>query len=181
MIKTTVPVVGGWRLSDIAAGFVLALFIFVFGPSLAWAQDATPAPVDTTVSLKSVVDIALPYIVAALGALLSAALTVATNAIYKWTGFQVEAKHREALHSAAMTAAATIWAKADAKIADMSIDVKSPLVKAGVDWVLTVGAPKAVESFGLTPEQVADLIASKLGVLQAEQVVPPAEVAAPAA
>lgn len=45
-------------------------------------------------------DILEPYLVSAFGVVVSALLAIATRQLTKWTGIEIEAKHRQALHEA---------------------------------------------------------------------------------
>lgn len=113
-----------------------------------------------------------PIIVAALGGLLVAIAGWAAALFTRWTGYQLTAQQRAALHSAAETAAGKIWAAADTAISQQQIRVGDPRLQRGLDWVLTVGAPEAVKSLSITPDQVESLIVAKLGQMQASS--PPA-------
>lgn len=46
---------------------------------------------------------AQPHIIELLGVLLTLLIGIATQALRRWTGIEIEARHREALHSAIMS------------------------------------------------------------------------------
>ena len=70
------------------------------------------------------------------------------------------------IQDAATNAAGAVLARMEGPIGTMAIDLRSPLVKQGVDLLMSK-VPDAIAHFGLTPDEVARIVQGKLGVLQA--------------
>jgi len=81
----------------------------------------------------------------------------------------LDEKHRNALHAALENGARLAMEKLDASLKDKKIDVGSPLVKTGLDYVLKY-SPDAINYFGLSPERVREMLLAKFA--------PPPEAAA---
>lgn len=81
----------------------------------------------------------------------------------KW-GIDIEAKHREALHSAARTGVDRLLAKAAPAVGGLSVDVKSQIAADGVKWVLR-SVPDAVKYFKLEDkvDVIEQIVLAKLG------------------
>lgn len=130
------------------------------------ALGAEDAPKSTVITLQPLVDALAPIIAAAAGAALTGILGVLFNLINKYTGITIDQNSREALHSAASTAAAALWAKLDVSLASkISIDVKSELLADGYAYVVK-SVPDALKRFGADEETIKNLILSKFGALQ---------------
>lgn len=102
----------------------------------------------TTIS-SGLLPVLLQIIAAVLGVLL---LRLSTIAKERW-GIEIEARHREALQSALMTgiksALSRGWSGEDA-------------LKAAVEHVIQRGAPDAVDYFGLSLGDLAEMAGAKL-------------------
>ncbi len=81
----------------------------------------------------------------------------------RWFGLEGEARMREALHSALMTAAGSAIASlSDAAARKLSrIEIESEMVAQAVTYVLKA-TPDAVRFFGLTDERLAEMARSKI-------------------
>lgn len=141
-----------------AALMILIVAILAF---LAFAPAAVMAA-DSTVSLAPAVDLVGPYVVSILAALLAAVLGWLSKRLNDWLGFEIDGRSREALHSAAVTGLDHAIALLRSRGEEVKFDVRAPVVAEAVDWVLTKGAPGAVQRFNLTPADVEAIVAAKL-------------------
>ena len=101
----------------------------------------------------------MPYLLALLSVVASAALAWITKKIHEWTGITIEARHREALQSALMNGARAALAKSVPQ--GMAVDINNVAVREGVRFVLE-SVPDAVKYFGLTPADIEKHLAPKL-------------------
>lgn len=122
---------------------------------------------DTTVQVlplyKTVVE---PIVLTLVGVLVPALLAYLASLLKSKTGIDLDADMRKRVQDAALNAAGSVLAKAEAPIGNLVIDVKHPLVKQGVDLLISK-VPDAIAYLGLTPEKLAEIIQGKLGILQA--------------
>jgi ABC-type multidrug transport system fused ATPase/permease subunit len=105
-----------------------------------------------------------PYLFTAISAAVVAVLGWLTSLFQRWTGIQIEARHREALHSAAMTGVAAAFNKIGQRADTITLDVRTALVKEGVEWMLK-SVPDALKYFDLSPQTLATLVEAKLNLL----------------
>jgi hypothetical protein len=155
-------------MNFLQAVFLMACAVFVMYGLPALAQESA-----TQISGGSVWAAISPYLFTAVSAAVVAVLTWATNLFHKWTGIQIEARHREALHSAAMTGVAAAFNKIGQKADTITLDVRSIVVKEGVDWVMK-SVPDALGYFNLSPQALATLIESKIELLLQGKATQPA-------
>ncbi|GLK85704.1 hypothetical protein [Ancylobacter defluvii] len=126
---------------------------------------AVPArAADAVLSAGVVFDAVQPYLQATVSAAVIAILTWGAAAFQRWTGIQVEAKHREALHSAAMTGVSWALDKVGARLDTLTVDTRLRVLAQAAQWVET-SVPDAVRSLGVTPDKIETLVAAKLGAL----------------
>lgn len=120
---------------------------------------------DTTVQIGGLYGTLRPFLVDLLGVLVAAALGYVTMTIKSRFGIEIEAKHREALHSAAVTGINMALGQLGGRVDNLSIDVKNKLLADALNYVVK-GAPQAVEYFGLNEKsgQLMDILKSKLTV-----------------
>lgn len=130
--------------------------IFAAAAAPAWAN------ADGSVSLAPIVDLAAPYIVSILGALVAGLLGWLSKRLNDWLGIEIEGRHREALHSAALTGLERAVSALRSRGEEVTFDLKSPAIAEAVDWVLTKGAPDAVARFGLSPTDVEAIVRAKI-------------------
>lgn len=101
-----------------------------------------------------------PYIVDVLVAIMTALLGM----IYAWVrakfGIDIEAKHREALHSAVVTGLNLGAAKIGGVLAGRTISVGSPVVAEAMTWVAR-SVPDALGHFGITDAKLQELVLAK--------------------
>ncbi|MGP3699181.1 hypothetical protein [Rhodobacter sp. NSM] len=93
-----------------------------------------------------------PSLLDMLGVVLTSLIGLAAVRVQQWTGIQIEAKHREALHSAIMTAARTAVARGLTR--EVATEFVSSYIRASVPDALRRLAPSA--------ETLEALIRSKL-------------------
>lgn len=95
----------------------------------------------------------MPHIFEITSVVLTGVITVAAQAIRKWTGLKIEEQHRRALHSAVMTGieAAVMGKRTDEQV-----------VAAAVEYARTLGAPDAVKALKVKPAALEQLARSKL-------------------
>jgi hypothetical protein len=118
----------------------------------------------TQVHAGSVWALVAPYLFTAVSAGVVAVLGWLTALFKQWTGIQIEARHREALHSAAMTGVAAAFNKIGQRADTITLDVRTALVKEGVEWMLK-SVPDALKYFDLSPQTLATLVEAKLNLL----------------
>jgi hypothetical protein len=157
----------------------LAVFVLVlvgagiYGSAL--AQDTITVPpstngAPTVITLQPLWEGLVPYIVAALGAIITGVVAWAGVLFNQVTGARLDAKAREALHSAAMTGVNLAIQQAGGLVGKVSITTKNQIVTRGVEWVLQ-SVPGAIARFGLSPEQIGHIVESKLPHPTAEVVL----------
>jgi len=103
----------------------------------------------------------VPYVVAVIGALISAAVGWLVYLVNKKLGLSIDDSLRDSLQTAAANAAGLVLAGLGSRLSGMTLDVRSALVADAVNYVLKA-APDAVAHFGLTPEAVAQKILALL-------------------
>lgn len=130
--------------------------VLMVGAAPAWANT------DSSVSLAPIVDLAAPYIVSIIGALVAGLLGWLSKRLNDWLGIEIEGRHREALHSAALTGLERAVSAMRTRGEQISFDLKSPVIAEAVDWVLTKGAPDAVARFSLSPADVEAVVRAKV-------------------
>lgn len=142
-------------------GAVLALMIIT--TVAAFAQDATP---DTIINLGDIVSPWLQLIFTAASVIIPAAALWAAAELRRRTGITIEASHRDAFQTALTNAAGLLLAKAGDAANGIKIDARNPAIKEAVLYV-NKSAPDALAYFGLSPDQIAEKIAAKIGTMTA--------------
>jgi len=141
----------------------------------ALASVSAAMPPDTTISAGPIFQLALPYIVSGLGAIVTALIAWAAAAIQRWTGVRIDAAHREALHSAAMTGINLALSRLGASAGALTIDTKSPVIAETVKW-MEKSVPGALAHFKMTPDKLGEFVEGKLSAVIAAtppKVAPP--------
>lgn len=121
---------------------------------------------DTTVSVLPLYKIVEPYLVMIVGIVVSAGVGWIGLLLKKRLGVDLDATMNRTIQEAAMNAAGSLVARMEGPIGNIRIDVRSQIVKDGVD-LLYAKAPDAIAHFGLTAEELGKIIQGKIGVLQA--------------
>lgn len=115
---------------------------------------------ETSVALGPLWEALSPYLADALAAIATALLGM----IYAWVrakfGMDIEARHREALHSAVVTGINLGMAKAGARFAGRHLQAGSPAVTEAMAWVAR-SVPDALAHFGVSPEGLEKLVLAK--------------------
>lgn len=150
------------RHAAFAAGLALAL-LFAAVPAL--AQEAQPA-----IRFDGFSATVIEYALATLAVVVTWAIAYGAKKVRDWFGIRADEALRDTLHSAAMTGLRAALDRANTWAAGISINVKSQVLADAANYVLNVGAPQAVERFGLTPQRVAELVQSKLPVVELEEI-----------
>jgi hypothetical protein len=135
----------------------LTLFVFVSAPLFALAEQIP----STTVDLDPAVQSLLGYVSAAISALVAATIGILTARFYRWAGINIEAKDREALHSAIMTGVNAGLGKVAGMIGGRAVDVHSTVLAEALRYVLA-SVPDAIRRFGLTDDRLRQMITAKL-------------------
>lgn len=119
----------------------------------------------TAVELLPVYKLLEPYLLMLFSVLVSALLGWVAIVIKNKFGLDIDAHMRDTIQTAATNAAGSLVAKLEGPIGNASIDVRSQLVKDGVDMVIAK-VPDAINHFKLSPEDLAAIIQAKLGIMQ---------------
>lgn len=135
-----------------------AAILALSAPLAAIAQEVASS---TKVDVAPVVDTVFGYVSAGLSALVAVAIGFISARLYSLLGINIEAKHREALHSAIMTGVNAGLAKVSDLIGGKAVDVKSSAVAEAVNYVLGA-VPDAVKFFGLTEAKLSEMVTAKL-------------------
>lgn len=157
------------------ATLALAAFAFpVVGmPVLAFAQEAATqitAPPDTIVNVGDLVSPWLQLLFAAASTIVPVAALWAAAELRRRTGITVEASHREAFQTALTNATGLLLANLGQRAQGVSFDARHPAIKEAILYV-NKASPDALKYFGLGPDQIAEKLAAKLGVMTAQETV----------
>lgn len=145
---------------------IASLIAFAIIPvvMIAWAHAPAFAADGGSISAGPIFEIVRPYIVEIVSGAVLALLTWVAALFQRWTGIQIEARHRDALHSAAMTGVSSALTKAGYRLNDLTVSTRSYVLTDAANWVVK-SVPDAVTYFGLGPDKVAAIVESKLGQL----------------
>jgi len=138
---------------------ILSLVLCVAAFSICGALTAFAA--DGAVPATEVLDVVRPYLVEIASALIVAFVAWLASWLRATFKLELDARHREALHSALANGAALVMQQLDKAAAGTSIPVGNASVAKGVEYVLTY-SPEAAAYFGLTPEAIGEMIRAKL-------------------
>ena len=134
----------------------------LLSPAAAWAQTAT-APSTTTIDLTNIVNVLLSLAAAAV----TAAIGVLVPYTLKRLGIANNADLAAKLNDAGVAAAGAAYNYALAHEGGLSnVDVHSAAIAAGVAHLTIYEAP-TLAALNITPENTADIVRSRLGVLLA--------------
>jgi len=122
---------------------------------------APSAFAQTTVDVGGIYGAWQPYLLAIVAPLAAAVIGILAELARRKFNLDIEARHREALQTALTNGAGVALNSLGNTLQGKTVDVKSPAVAAGVNYVLK-SAPAAMAKFGLTPEAVAEKITAKL-------------------
>lgn len=116
---------------------------------------------DTTVAVGDLWTGLQPYIVAAIGALITAAVGWLIMLANKKLGISIDDSMRRSLQTAATNAAGLVLNQLGNQLSGVKVDVKNQLVADAANYVIKA-APDAVAHFGLTPDAIAQKIVALL-------------------
>lgn len=150
------------------AVIVIVLLAWALAPVLAFAGDGAPAPAGSIVG--TVFAEVRPYIVEAISGLVLGAIVWALRLLQRWTGIQIEARHREALHSAAMTGVSMALDELGARADGLAEATRRLVIAEGVRY-MKKAVPDALRAFGLDKAEgaltIEAIATAKLGQLAA--------------
>lgn len=144
--------------------FFLSLGAIACTIALAAIMIAPAAPAlaaETTISLSTFLDPIKPLLIEIVTVVVGAIVGVIAAKVNKLTGLNIEAKHREVLHSALMNGALKGVSYVSKLSADTKIDVRSAILAEGLQYVAQA-APEAIRYFGLTPDRLREMLEAKL-------------------
>lgn len=144
-------------------------------PTFAFAQEATQTltvPSDSIVNVGDLISPWLQLLFAAASVVIPAAALWAAAELRRRTGVSVETSHREAFQTALTNATSLLLAHLGQRAQGVTFDARHPAVKEAILYV-NKASPDALKYFGLGPDQIAEKIAAKIGVMTA---APPPEV-----
>lgn len=138
--------------------FGTALCLLMLMPMLAHAAEGA------TISLGGLWDSLAPFIGAAVEGAIAAIIGWVALRIHKWTGVTLEARHREALHSAAVTGANLALSRLGVRASAVTAEVRSAAIAETYSWI-TRSVPDALVYLGVTPEKTRDIAEAKLNAV----------------
>jgi len=107
----------------------------------------------------------VPYLAAAAGAIITTCAGWITYIMRTKFNIEIDNSLSQRLQQSALNAATAAIAQVEGPINNIKIDVDSPLVAYGVNY-LNTHAKETVGHFKMTPVQVAELVQAKLGYAQ---------------
>lgn len=137
------------------------LLIAAAFPVVAMAQEQ-----GTTIDLGSLLAPWLEMLIGAVAILVTAILGYVAALIKRKTGVDIDLARMTTLQTTITNAAGLVINKLGEAAEGKTIDVRHPLIRDAILYV-NAAAPDAVAQFGLTPEQIAEKIAAKLGLATA--------------
>jgi hypothetical protein len=144
--------------------FFLALIYVLMLPALVLAQD-------TDINVGQLLSPWVEALMSALLVLVTAIIGWIAAAIQRRTGIEIEAKHREALQTALTNAAGLVLNKVKSSLSDVTIDVRHPAIKDAILYI-NGAVPDAIKNFGLSPDDLAEKLLAKIGVVTAPTTEP---------
>jgi hypothetical protein len=129
--------------------------------TLALVEPAFAQSTSTTVDAGTIYTALLPYLVAAVGAVISVLVGWVLMLAKSKLGISIDDSMRSSLQTAATNAAGLVLNKVGNTLAGKSIDVKHAAIQEAVLYVVK-NAPDALAHFGLSPDQVAEKILALL-------------------
>lgn len=106
-----------------------------------------------------------PFVTALISGLLTMATSLVARRLYQVFGIKLTDAQWAVVHSAALAAAGKIWAAAEPTIATARIHTGSPGIAAAAQAAIDL-IPEVVKATRITPDEMASLIVSKIGILQ---------------
>jgi hypothetical protein len=125
----------------------------------------------TSIEVGEILLVIHPYMSALFSMIVTVATPVVAGKVYQLFGVRFTDAQWAVVHSAALAAAGKFWAAADTSIAKARIEVGSPGIAAAARSAIDT-IPAVARAVGLTPDAMAGLVVSKIGLLQSGAVVP---------
>lgn len=142
------------------AMFAVAGLVALFVCLPAHAADTPPAAVSSLVAVLA------PSIEAVASGVILALIGWIGAGVQRYLGIRIEASHREALHSAAMTGVRQALVAIEREAKTVPFDLHNELMNKAVQWMIG-SVPDAIAFFGLDDGQLEKLAQSKLTELMA--------------
>lgn len=139
----------------VAVGLCLTAGLLAISPSLALAADGQAYAIDT----GPLISAAMPFLEAALMAVVTAATAWLSRKAHQFFGVQIEAKHREALNEVILSRINQISAIASAR--SPTFYTRRAVLAAVANYVIEK-APDAVKYFGLDEEGVRAMVLGRI-------------------
>lgn len=128
-------------------------------------------PPTTSIEIGDILLLVQPYASALFSMMLTVVTPMIAAKVYQLFGVRFTDAQWAVVHSAALAAAGKFWAAADTSIANAKIEVGSPGI-AEVARAAIEAIPAVARTIGLTPDAMASLIVSKIGLLQSAAAAP---------
>lgn len=149
------------RMASLCALLIAVILVPAIFIAVAVAQEKS--------SIVSFYDLLAPWmgvLVTAGAGLVLALFGLATAYLKKWTGIVVDGSLRDTLQVALTNAAGKVVMRLGDQLKDAKFDTGHPAIKEAIEYV-NASAADSVKGFGLTPDQIAEKIIAKVGVLTA--------------
>lgn len=144
-----------------ALALVCAACFLIAGINIAAAQD-------TTVKVGSLFGWLEPYVRELVGVIVAALLGWVAMTVKAKFGIDIEARHREAIETFLVNQAGALIAKAGDPLKALTFDARSQTIAALANEALA-RIPDAVAYFGLSPDNLAERIKAKVGLIAGAQ------------
>jgi len=139
------------------------MFFLTTGVILAQEQ---PVPAITVINVSELLAPWLPILMTAFMGIVLALLEIIRQWLKKKTGVEIETSHMQVLQKAIENGAGVALNRLKVSTKNINIDTRSDAVRQAVEYV-NQSAADAVKNFGLTPEQIAEKVIAKMGVITA--------------
>lgn len=147
-----------FRRVALPGALALACMAAAVAPSLAQAA----APPASGASLWGMFE---PTVLTVTSGLVGIAVTWAAARFHALTGVQIDQKYQDDLHRAADTGINVALGKAGVAVGDaLASNAKLMAIGEAMKWV-NASVPEALKALGVTPDQVRDIVTSKLNKL----------------
>jgi hypothetical protein len=125
----------------------------------------------TVIPLAPFVEYVKPYIDALVPVIITAAIGYAATLFRKWTNIKIDDATVAKITAATNMQAGLAVAKAEDNLAGKSIDAHSPEVTQGIGF-LADSLKAELAATGITPDDLAHMVAAEIGKLQAQSPLP---------
>lgn len=139
--------------------------LFLLGTTVALAQTTSPAPT-AVITVNDLLVPWIPVIMIVVGAVVTIILEFIRQYVKRKTDMDISNAHMLTLQTAVENAAGLALTKLSQQAKQVEINTRSPQIAQAVLYV-NQSAADAVNSFGLTKEQIAEKVIAKMGVITA--------------